>query len=104
MEFADAELDSQLLVEEGAEVQVGEPIARVGSSGNTTLPRLHLQVQTHPDAWDPENRSVLLAFGRTGAVLSRNDVVTGSAQVRRESGGGGRPTTAVGFRTSSPGR
>ena len=42
-----------------------------GNSGNTTLPHLHLQVQTHADIWDPDNRSVPFGFEPDGRVLAR---------------------------------
>ena len=64
-----------LRVGEGDRVRQGDPLALAGNSGNTTMPHLHLQVQTHPDLWDPENRSVPFAFGPGGRVLARNDRV-----------------------------
>lgn len=66
-----------LLVREGEDVVVGQAIAKAGNSGNTTLSHLHLQVQTHPDLWDPDNRSVPFAFGAEGRTLRRNDRVGG---------------------------
>lgn len=67
-----------LQVKTGDQVRKGDPLAQVGNSGNTTLPHLHLQVQTHPDTWDPDNRSVPFAFDSGGRALVRNDRV-GSA-------------------------
>ena len=64
-----------LRVSGGDRVRQGDPLALAGNSGNTTMPHLHLQVQTHPDLWDPENRSVPFAFGPGGRVLARNDRV-----------------------------
>ena len=64
-----------LQVENGDFVQTGDALARVGNSGNTTMPHLHLQVQTHADMWDPDNRSVPFAFGADGRVPVRNDRV-----------------------------
>ena len=64
-----------LRVSEGDRVRTGDPLARVGNSGNTTMPHLHLQVQTHRDLWDPDNRSVPFAFEPDGRVLARNDRV-----------------------------
>lgn len=67
-----------LQVGEGDLVRVGDPLALVGNSGNTTMAHLHLQVQTHRDLWDPDNRSVPFVFEGDGRVLARNDRVGGS--------------------------
>ena len=67
-----------LQVGEGDRVRVGDPLALVGNSGNTTMAHLHLQVQTHRDLWDPDNRSVPFVFEGDGRVLARNDRVGGS--------------------------
>ena len=61
-----------LQVSEGDRVRKGDPLALVGNSGNTTMSHLHLQVQTHRDLWDPDNRSVPFAFEPNGRVLARN--------------------------------
>ena len=66
-----------LRISEGDPVGKGDPLALVGNSGNTTMPHLHLQVQTHRDLWDPANRSVPFAFSADGRVLARNDRVRG---------------------------
>lgn len=70
----------------GERVRKGDPLALVGDSGNTTMPHLHLQVQTHPDFWDPDNRSVPFGFEPDGRVLRRNDRV--GAPARPEAVGG----------------
>lgn len=67
-----------LQVGEGDRVRKGDPLARVGNSGNTTMAHLHLQVQTHRDLWDPDNRSVPFVFEGDGRVLARNDRVGGA--------------------------
>ena len=36
----------------------------------TTMPHLHLQVQTHVDLWDPDDRSVPFGFEPDGRVLA----------------------------------
>ncbi|MDE0061877.1 MAG: M23 family metallopeptidase [Gammaproteobacteria bacterium] len=64
-------------VREGDPVRVGDELARIGNSGNTTLPHLHLQVQTHVDIWDPDNLSVPFAFDTDGRVPIRNDRIRG---------------------------
>ena len=66
-----------LRVAEGDVVAVGQALAKAGNSGNTTLSHLHMQVQTHVDLWDPDNRSVPFAFGAEGRTLRRNDRVGG---------------------------
>lgn len=66
-------------VQEGDPVRIGDELARVGNSGNTTLPHLHLQVQTHLDLWEPDNLSVPFAFDSDGRVPVRNDRVRGGA-------------------------
>ena len=66
-----------LRVKEGDAVRVGDGLAAVGNSGNTTLPHLHLQVQTHVDLWDPDNRSIPFAFGPEERVAVRNDRIRG---------------------------
>ena len=69
-----------LQVSEGDRVRVGDPLALVGNSGNTTMAHLHLQVQTHRNLWDPDNRSVPFVFEGDGRVLARNDRVGGPAR------------------------
>ena len=64
-----------LRVGEGDRVRKGDLLALVGNSGNTTIPHLHLQVQTHAELWDPDNRSVPFGFEPDGGVLARNDRV-----------------------------
>ena len=70
-----------LRVSEGDRVRKGDPLALVGNSGNTTMPHLHLQVQTHVDLWNPDNRSVPFAFEPAGHVLARNDQVVVDREV-----------------------
>ena len=71
-----------LQVNEGDRVRKGDPLGLVGNSGNTTMPHLHLQVQTHRDLWDPDNRSVPFAFEGDGRVLARNDRAVGDSNLR----------------------
>ena len=69
-------------VSEGDRVRKGDPLALVGNSGNTTMPHLHLQVQTQVDVWHSDNRSVPFAFEPDGHVLVRNDRVGDSCWSR----------------------
>jgi murein DD-endopeptidase MepM/ murein hydrolase activator NlpD len=45
-----------IAVEEGQIVSAGELLARVGNSGNSTHPHLHMHIQNKPSS-DPEGRS-----------------------------------------------
>ncbi len=67
--------EGTLRVSEGDRIGKGDPLALVGNSGNTTLPHLHLQVQTRADLWDPDNRSAPFGFEPDDRVLVRNDRV-----------------------------
>ena len=64
-----------LRIGNGDVVRKGDILALIGNSGNTTMPHLHLQVQTHVDLWNPDNRSVPFAFETDGRVPIRNDRV-----------------------------
>lgn len=64
-----------VLVKRGDPVAVGDPLARVGNTGNTDEPHLHIHAQTpgtdrHPLAGDP----VPVRFG--GEYLVRNSIIT----------------------------
>jgi len=60
----------RVLVVAGQRVQVGQPIGQVGSSGNSTEPHLHLQVN------DEHGDPVAICIGRR-RPMRRNDVVRG---------------------------
>ena len=71
---------ASLRVDTGDLVRRGDTLAQVGNSGNTTLPHLHLQVQTHVALWHPDNRSVPFAFEIDGRIPVRNDRIRGTSQ------------------------
>jgi len=62
------------LVREGERVQAGQPIARVGNSGNTTEPHLHIQIKKggQPDKWG-DGEGLPMLFG--GRFLIRGDTM-----------------------------
>jgi murein DD-endopeptidase MepM/ murein hydrolase activator NlpD len=77
-----------ILVEEGQQVVKGQPLARCGNSGNTSMPHLHLQAQSRPvfSNDDPGLHTYPIQFieaerVRGGSVTSapfgarRNDVI-----------------------------
>jgi hypothetical protein len=47
-----------ITVREGQRVEVGDPIARCGNSGNTVDPHVHLQIMDGPDPVAPQVRSL----------------------------------------------
>jgi hypothetical protein len=75
-----------ITVRVGDQVRAGQPIARVGNSGNTTEPHLHLQAQTLPtDVGDVQaaDISTLLRTLHTYPVVFRDVVLTrGGSQTR----------------------
>ena len=66
-------------VEEGADVSSGQPLGRVGNTGNTTAPHLHIHAVTYPAEAVPVSDSLLfgghpvpIRFGER--YLTRNDL------------------------------
>ncbi|NLF75825.1 MAG: M23 family metallopeptidase, partial [Chloroflexi bacterium] len=55
-----------LLVAEGDRVAAGQEIGRVGNSGNTTEPHIHIHLQDMPD---------MFAYNSAGAITSFTDAI-----------------------------
>jgi hypothetical protein len=51
--YAHAQTGS-ILVAPGERVTAGQPLAKVGHSGNSTAPHLHFQLMDHPDPWQAQ--------------------------------------------------
>lgn len=62
-----------LRVASGMPVQIGEPLGRVGNSGNTLEPHLHIHLEKRMNG--VVGRAVPMVFD--GEFLSVNDVVEG---------------------------
>jgi len=45
--------NDQLLVKQGDKVKRGQPIARIGRSGNVSSPQLHFEIRKGTDPVDP---------------------------------------------------
>ena len=60
-------MGGSIRVETGGEIEAGAPLARVGNSGNTSEPHLHISAEQR-------SASVPLAFG--GATIAINDTTT----------------------------
>jgi hypothetical protein len=58
-------------VVEGDAVQVGQPIAKAGNSGNTSGPHLHLQVQSRPDFSAPDLKTYPIVFRDVTCLRSK---------------------------------
>jgi murein DD-endopeptidase MepM/ murein hydrolase activator NlpD len=54
-----------ICVAEGQQVRAGEPVARVGDTGNSTAPHLHYQLMDGPDLWTAKGLpSCFIAYER----------------------------------------
>jgi murein DD-endopeptidase MepM/ murein hydrolase activator NlpD len=58
---------SEILVAEGQEVALGDPIGRLGSTGRSTGPHLHYEVRVDGEPVDPER------FIRAGAGMEAGE-------------------------------
>ena len=77
-----------ILVEGGQEVQRDQPIARIGNSGHTTVPHLHIQA-ARGDTWFGEPVPMLF----DGTFLIRGD------EIRMDQPRKGKPRNGSGART-----
>jgi murein DD-endopeptidase MepM/ murein hydrolase activator NlpD len=55
----------------GDTVQVGQPIAKAGNSGNTSGPHLHMQVQSGPDFSAPDLKTYPIVFRDVTCLRSK---------------------------------
>lgn len=73
-------------VDHGASVRAGQLIGRLGNSGNSSMPHLHIQVQSKPNLYDQGNETFPIRFRdaaasrdgrrwRAAAALRRGDVI-----------------------------
>jgi murein DD-endopeptidase MepM/ murein hydrolase activator NlpD len=69
--------DASVGVRPGGRVRAGEIVGRIGNSGNTTEPHLHIHVERRDADAHRAGQGVPMVFGETGGrQLRRNDVVT----------------------------
>jgi len=72
--------NNSVLVAEGDRVHIGQEIAKIGNSGNTSQPHLHIQAMTNVDLMDPNNSPVPISFklnDQEPRFLKRNDILPG---------------------------
>jgi hypothetical protein len=68
---------ASLAVGPGRRVHAGEIVGRIGNSGNTTEPHLHIHVERRAENSRRPGQGVPMVFAETGGrQLRRNDVVT----------------------------
>ena len=71
--------EGSVVVSEGALVSEGQLLGRIGNSGQTTQPHLHIHAMSLPDMLDPESEPIPM-FWKTGEGLvfhQRNDMLRG---------------------------
>jgi len=63
----------------GENVTIGQKVGKIGNSGNTTQPHLHIQMMTQPIFSDSNSESVpfYIADDKKMRFYSRNDVIPG---------------------------
>lgn len=62
-----------ILVQEGDTVEIGDVVAAVGNSGNTSEPHVHIHAQTRKDLFDPAAVGIPLVFEQ---VLENDELQT----------------------------
>ena len=69
----------------GDRVRLGQPLAQVGNSGNTSEPHLHLQVQNVPtfDGADAGIRTYPILYSDTVLVRDGEEHARGEVDARR---------------------
>jgi murein DD-endopeptidase MepM/ murein hydrolase activator NlpD len=66
-----------LVVQDGDNIQVGQAIAKIGNSGNTSEPHLHIHARRENTGASPlDGEGMAITFGEQ--FLVRNDLVFGS--------------------------
>ncbi len=72
--------NNSVLVAEGDRVKAGQEIAKIGNSGNTSQPHLHIQAMTDIDFKNPKSRPLPISFklGEQKPIFyKRNDIFSG---------------------------
>lgn len=71
---------NSVLVSIGERVRTGQKLAKIGNSGNTTQPHLHLHAMTGANFMDPSSKPVPISFkvnDQEPQILKRNDILLG---------------------------
>ena len=71
-----------ILVKEGERVKCGQEIARVGNTGNTTQPHIHVQIQSQIDFMDEESIALPILFLGTKHIRNGTELKE-NQQIRR---------------------
>jgi murein DD-endopeptidase MepM/ murein hydrolase activator NlpD len=74
--------NGSVAVKEGDEVAIGDRVGALGNSGNSSMPHLHLQVQSHPELSDEglETFPIRFASSPGDGRVRRGDVLSPSPQ------------------------
>ena len=77
---------NSLCVAEGESVQAGQPLAKIGHTGNSTAPHLHFQLMDAPDLWTAKGLPCCLAAYEQlvdGVWQPRENAIPGDKDVIR---------------------